>query len=55
MSSYPSYCHIIKAQRAYKNLDAFAKTNGLLQALIAKFQSASVNELFNPLLISELV
>ena len=54
MSSYLSYCLNIKAQRPYENLDAFAKTNGLLQALIAKFQSAGVNALFNPSLISEL-
>ena len=55
MRSCLSYCQIMKVQRACKNLNAFAKINGLFQALIAKFYIAGVNALFNLLLISELI
>ena len=55
MRSCLSYCQIMKVQRACKNLNAFAKINGLFQALIAKLYITGVNALFNLLLISELI
>ena len=54
MRSCLSYCQIMKVQRACKNLNAFARINGLFQAFITKFQIAGVNSLFNLLVIFEL-